>query len=43
MVWNFEVDQPYFGKDADFLAQKFPVIANVYKVKVRNQANQSFL
>jgi hypothetical protein len=43
MAWNFEVDQLYFGKDADFLAQIFPVFANVYEVKVRNQANQSFL
>ena len=42
-VWNFEVDQPYFGKDADYLAQKFPLFANVYKVKVRKQANQSVL
>jgi hypothetical protein len=43
MVWNFDVDKPYFRKDADFLAPKFPVFANVYKVKVRNQANKSFL
>jgi hypothetical protein len=41
-VWNFEVDQPYFGKDADYLAPKYPVFANVYKVKVKQQANQSF-
>ncbi len=31
-----------FGKDTDFLAQKIPVFANVYKVKVKHQANQSF-
>jgi hypothetical protein len=37
-VWNFEVDQPYFGKDADYLAQKILVFANVYKVKVKQQA-----
>jgi hypothetical protein len=42
-VLSFEVDQPYFGKDADYLAQKIPVFAYVYKVKVKQQANQSFL
>jgi hypothetical protein len=42
-VWNFEVEQPYFGKDADYLAQKILIFANVYKVKVKQQANQSFL
>ncbi len=42
-VWNFEVEQPYFGKDADYLAPKFPFFANVYEVKVKQQANQSFL
>ncbi len=34
-VWNFEVKEHYFGEDADYLAQKFPVFANVYKVKVK--------
>jgi hypothetical protein len=43
IVWNFKVDQPHFGKDADYLAQKFTVFANVYKVNVKQQANQSFL
>jgi hypothetical protein len=33
-VWDFKVEQPFFGKDADHMAQKFPVFANVYKVKV---------
>jgi hypothetical protein len=42
-VWSFEVDHPYFGKDADYLSQKFQVFANVYKVKMKQQANQSFL
>jgi hypothetical protein len=42
-VWNFEVEQLYFGKDADYLAQNILVFANVYKVKVKQQANQSFL
>jgi hypothetical protein len=42
-VWNFEVEQPYFGKDADSMSQKFPVFANVYKVEVTLQANQHFL
>jgi hypothetical protein len=42
-VWDFEVEQPYFGKDADYMAQKFPVFANVYEVKVKLQANQHFL
>jgi hypothetical protein len=42
-AWNFEVDQPYFGKDAAYLAPKFLVFANVYKVKMKQQANQSFL
>jgi hypothetical protein len=42
-VWNIEVEQLYFGKDADFMAQKFPVFANVYKLKVKLQANQHFL
>jgi hypothetical protein len=37
MVWIF------FRKDADFLAKKIPVFANVYKVKVKQQANQSIL
>ncbi len=32
-----------FGKDADFMAQKFPLFANIYKVKVKLQANQHFL
>ncbi len=32
-----------FGKDADFMAKKFLVFANVYKVKVKLQANQHFL
>jgi hypothetical protein len=39
MVWSFEVEPPYFGKDADFMAKKFLVFANVFKVKVRQQAN----
>jgi hypothetical protein len=30
-------------KDVDFLAQNFPVLANVYKVKVKHQANQNVL
>jgi hypothetical protein len=38
-VWKFEVEEPYFGKDADFMAKKFPVFANVYKVKVKLQVN----
>ncbi len=42
-VWDFEVEQPYFGKDADSIAQKFSVFANVYEVKVKLQANQHFL
>jgi hypothetical protein len=42
-VWKFEVEEPYFGKDADFMAKKFPVFANVYEVKVKKQANQHFL
>jgi hypothetical protein len=42
-VWKFEVEEPYFGKDADFMAKTFPVFANVYKVKVKLQANQHFL
>jgi hypothetical protein len=42
-VWIFEFEQPYFGKDADYLAQKFPVFANLYKVKVKQESNQSFL
>ena len=29
-VWNFVVEPPYFGKDADYMAPKFPVFANVY-------------
>ncbi len=41
-MWNFEVDQPCLGKDADYLALKFPVFGNVYEVKVKQQANQSF-
>ena len=41
-VWNFEVDQPYFGKDADYLAHKFLVFANVYKVKVKQQVDKVF-
>jgi hypothetical protein len=41
-VWAFEVEQPHFGKDADSMAQKFPVFANVYKIKVKLQANQHF-
>ena len=41
-VWNFEFDQPYLGKDADYLTPKFPVFGNVYEVKVKQQANQSF-
>jgi hypothetical protein len=32
-----------FGKDADYLAQQFPVFANVFEVKVKKQSNQSFL
>jgi hypothetical protein len=43
IVWNFEVDQPCFGKNADFLANKIPFFTNVYEVKVKQQANQSFL
>ncbi len=42
-VWDFELEQPYFGKDADSMAQKFLVFANVYKVTVKLQANQHFL
>jgi hypothetical protein len=42
-VWNFEVEQPYFRKDADYMAQKLPVFAIVYKVKVKLQANQHVL
>ncbi len=42
-VWNFEVNQPYFVKDADYLAKKILVLANVYEVKVKQQANHSFL
>jgi hypothetical protein len=42
-VWDFEVEEPYFGKDAYFMAKKFPVFANIYKVKVKLQANQHFL
>ncbi len=42
-VWKFEVEETYFGKDADFMAKKFPVFANVYEVKVKLQANQHFL
>jgi hypothetical protein len=32
-----------FGKDTDYLAQKILVFANAYEVKVKQQANQSFL
>jgi hypothetical protein len=42
-VWDFEVELSYFGKDADSMAQRFPVFANVYKVKVKLQANEHFL
>jgi hypothetical protein len=42
-VWKFEIKEPYFGKDANFMAKKFLVFANVYKVKVKLQANQHFL
>jgi hypothetical protein len=42
-VWKFEVEEPYFGKDADFMVNKFLVYANVYRVKVKLQANQYFL
>ncbi len=42
-MWKFEVEEPYFGKGADFMAKKFLVFANVYKVKVKLQANQNFL
>jgi hypothetical protein len=42
-VWKFEVEEPYFEKDADFMAKKFTVFANVYKVNVKLQANQHFL
>jgi hypothetical protein len=42
-VWDFKVEKPYFGKDADYMTQKFPVFANLYKVKVKLQANQHFL
>jgi hypothetical protein len=41
-VWKIEVEEPYFGKDADLMAKKFPVFANVYEVKVKLQANQYF-
>jgi hypothetical protein len=40
---EFEVEPPYSRKDADYMAQKFPVFANVYKVKVKQQANHHFL
>ena len=26
-VWKFEVEEPYFGTDADFMAKKFLVFA----------------
>ena len=42
-VWKFEVEEPYFGKDADYLVQNSKCFANVYEVKVKQQANQSFL
>jgi hypothetical protein len=44
-VWKCGVEEPYFGKDADFMAKKFPfpVFAYVYEVKVKLQANQHFL
>jgi hypothetical protein len=42
-VWKFEVEEPYFGKDADFMVKTFPVLANVYKLKVKLQANQHFV
>jgi hypothetical protein len=42
VVWKFEVEPPYFGKDADFLAKKNPVSANVSKSKQESKSIKVF-
>ena len=42
-VWKFEVEEPYFGKDADFMAKMFPVFANVIQSESKTASKSTFL
>jgi hypothetical protein len=43
IVWDFDVELPFFEEDEFELSNVFPVFANVYQVTVTKKGTQSFL
>ena len=43
IVWDFDVELPFFEEDEFELSNVFPVFANVYQVRVTKKGTQSFL
>jgi hypothetical protein len=43
IVWDFDVELPFFEEDKFELSNVFPVFANVYQVRVTKKGTQSFL